>query len=245
MHHHFKAQFKTPWTRLLIHIIALLACSAVKAQVSPASCGELKPSGQFGPYDYRTDKSQLSIVEPYHFPPVVEALIAGSAGSTSIGGNIAYTLRAFPNHHKALMAMMRYGEKTKSPQPEGAPWPVECFFERALRFRPDDIIVRMIYASFLTRNARQPEALQQLARVAASAGSNAFTHQNLGLVYSDLKEYEKSRHHAHKAIALGLVRLPLREQLQSVGQWIEPAQLSTSPDLDGTVPSPTPPLTQP
>lgn len=220
MHFAPRTSFNTLWVGMLINASA---CLAAFAQVGPSTCGSLRPPGQFGPYDYRTDKSKLAIVEDYHFPPVVEALIGGSVGSTSIAGNIAYTLRAFPNHHRALMAMMRYGEKMKSPQPTGAPLPVECYFERALRFRPDDTIVRMIYATFLTKNKRSPEAIQQLELATASAGDNAITHHNIGLIYFDLKDYDKALDQAHKAIALGFPQPPLRDQLQSLGKWIEPS----------------------
>ena len=54
------------------------------------------------------------------------------------GGDLDYTLRAFPNHHVALMAMAKLGEKQKTARPAGAKYGVECYFQRAVSFRGDD-----------------------------------------------------------------------------------------------------------
>ena len=210
---------------LLIGLLfAVLGATPVYAQSGDSACGSLSQGAGYGPFDYRTDKPKLGIVEQFHFTPVVEALIRGST-STLPGADLDYTLRAIPNHHRALMAVVRYGEKMKSPKPSGTGYSVECYFDRALRFRPDDKIVRMIYATFLSKNARTPEAIQQLEQAAASAADNAFSHYNIGLVYFDLKDYDKALAQAHKALALGFPRTDLRDQLRSVGKWSEPAGL--------------------
>lgn len=208
---------------LLIGVWVAAFCAAPAwAQPAGLACGSLSQGqGGYGPYDYRTDKPRLGIVEGAHFTPAVEALVRGNTAVLP-GGDLDYTLRAIPNHHRALMAMVRYGEKMKSPQPQGARYSVECYFDRALRFRPDDTIVRMIYATFLSKSARAPEALRQLEQATASAGDNAFSHYNIGLVYYDLRQYEKALVQAHKAIALGFVQTALRDQLQSAGKWTEP-----------------------
>ena len=222
-------------------LIAFITSTATIAQVAPSSCGELRPPGQFGPFDYRTAQSQLPIVEKYHFTPTVEALISGSTAELP-GNDLDYTLRAFPNHHKALIAMVRYGEKMKSPKPSGLNYPVECYFDRALRFQPDDTIVRMFYARFLSKRERTQEARQQLERATTTAGDNGFTHYNIGLIYFDFKDYDKALVQAHKAIALGFIRPALREQLQGIGKWIEPAILppdDSNPSVIESIPKAT------
>jgi len=83
--------------------------------------------------------------------------------------------------------------------------------------------VRMIYATYLSKSARAPEAIQQLERATASAGDNAFSHYNIGLIYFDLKQYDRALLQAHKAIELGFRQTALRDQLQSVGKWTEPS----------------------
>jgi tetratricopeptide (TPR) repeat protein len=217
---------------LLAIPLAALAVSAT-AQVSPTVCGDLRNA--YGPYDYRSaDNSQRFLVEQPHFSPNIEALLRGNSGT--IGAELNYTLRAFPNHPRALNAVMRYGEKMKSPQPHDLQFPVECYFERALRFKPDDHIARMLYAQFLTRNKRGAEAAGHLAQVAEKAGDNAFTHYNLGLLYLDLQRHDEALTHAHEAYARGFERPELRERLQSLGKWTDrpqPAAAASAPAAAG------------
>ena len=195
---------------------AALGAFAPEAHAQGSGCGPI--ANAFGPFDYRTEKgNSLYLVESAHFTPAVEALIRGNAGY--LGGDLDYTLRAFPNHHRALMSVMRYGEKTKSPQPPNLRYTVECYFVRALQFKPDDTIARLIYATFLGKNARVPEALQQLEQVSKLAQDNAFTHYNTGLVYFDLKQYDRALEQAHKAYALGFPQPELRDQLKAAGKW--------------------------
>lgn len=203
--------------------IALFSmCSMASAQSGPSNCGTLENS--YGPYDYRTERDRrLKIVEQYHFTSNVESLVKGNSGS--LGGELSYTLRASPNHHRALMAMIRLGEKLKSPQPLGAGYPVECWFDRALRFRPDDSTVRLIYATFLLKDGRVPEATKQLEVATAKAADNAFTQYNAGMIYFDMKNYDAALVQAHRAYGLGFAQQDLREQLQSAGKWKEPAEL--------------------
>ena len=163
----------------------------------------------------------------------MESLIRGHT-TTTPGGDIDYTLRAIPNHPNALLAMMLLGEKDKTPQPRGSRYTVECWFDRAMRFRQDDPIVRMIYTTFLTKAGRKSDAIQQLETVVRSADENAFTYQNAGLLYFDLGEHAKALTLAHKAIELGLIRPELRERLQSVGKWEDP------PAIKDASPEPSP-----
>lgn len=202
---------------------------AASAQAPDAStCGPVVLAGGYGPFDYRTEQGQpRRLVEGAHFTPAVEALIGTKRAP--VGADIDYTLKAFPNHHRALIAAMRYGEKRKTPHSRDMSYPVECYFDRALRFRPDDTIVRMIYAQFLSQNNRTPEALGQLGMAQAKAGDNPFTHYNLGMLYVDLKEYDKGLQQAHEAYRLGFPRPELRERLAAVGKWREADAPKPSP----------------
>ncbi|BDT66485.1 hypothetical protein os1_06480 [Comamonadaceae bacterium OS-1] len=220
----------------LIPIIFIFFSQIALAQSGEAECGPLK-SG-YGPYDYRTSKGPiLSTVEDFHFTSRVEMLIQADTGY--IGADIDYTLRAFPNHHRALMAAMRYGEKTKTEKPPHMRYSISCYFDRALRFRPDDAIPRIIFSMYLAKGGRTPEAIQQLdiAAEGAEGKENPFTHFNLGLNYFDLKEYTKAEIQAHKAYALGFPQTILKEKLKGVGKWTEPAVEPT--DAGASAPAPT------
>ena len=207
----------------------------VLAQVNPTFCGPIGGT-HVGPWDYRADhyvaepgdqsshEHKRGMVEGAHFTQRVELLIGGksSAGIGAAGQDLNYTLHAFPNHHRALMAVMKYGERAKSDKPDGLKYTVECYFERAVRFQPNDAVARMLYATFLTKNNRVPEAVAQLEFSTVVAKDNAFTHYNIGLVYFDMKNYGKALAQAHRAQALGFERTELRELLKGVKQWQEP-----------------------
>ena len=88
----------------------------------------------------------------------------------------------------------------------------------------------MIYATFLSKNKRYPEATKQLEFVASEAQDNAFTYYNIGLIYFDMKNYEKSLANAHKAYGLGFISPELRDQLKTVGKWVDPEEPTAKPD---------------
>jgi len=223
-------------TNLTIQLVLTLLCvaggaAAFAQQAGGEDCGSI--ANAFGPFDYRQQlhqgqngierSSNLSLVEDAHFTPPVEALIKGNAGY--LGGDLDYTLRAFPNHPRALMSVMRYGEKKKSPHPPDLRYSVECYFDRAIRFQSDDGVVRMVYSMFLAKGNRVPEAVKQLDIAAnnAEGKENPFTHYNLGLNYLDLKQYAKAQEQAHKAYALGFPRTELKDGLKALGKWTDAA----------------------
>lgn len=200
-----------------------------------AGCGDL--ANAYGPFDYRSEKKKLGVVEQYHFTPSVEALVRG-VRSASVGGDLAYTLRAFPNHHRALLAMVRYGEKTKSDQPRGANYTVECYLERALRFQPDDVVARLIYVHYLITNKRATDASAQLQSAETYAENDGYAHFYMGMLYLELKDYARALAHAHKAHELQYDMSELREALNKAGHWSEPAP---KPAAQGSVATPAKP----
>jgi tetratricopeptide (TPR) repeat protein len=220
-----------PHRRRRNHFVALLAALFVAAdgvhaqQPSAAGCGPLENA--FGPYDYRTERGHnLYLVESAHFTTTVEALIKGNAGY--LGSDLDYTLRAFPNHHRALISTMRYGEKLRSPQPPNLRYSVECYFLRALRFRDDDTTARILYAKFLDQNRRGSEAIDQLTRAAKQAAENGFTQFNVALVHLEAGRHDHALEHAHEALRLGFERPDVRDKLTALGKWREPPSTSAS-----------------
>lgn len=224
---HEMTQFRgtSNFAGLLLGLAAACLCSlgvtSALAQSAKGGCGSLENG--YGPIDYRDDHGKAAIVYEYHFTPEVEALIRGSTNTTP-GSDLDYTLRAVPNNPRALIAMMRLGEKEKTPQPSGSRYSVECWFDRAVRFQPDDVIVRMIYSTFLNKQGRVAAANKELQVATTYAKDDAFAHYNIGLHYFDLKNYDQALIEAHKAMALGFPGTALRDRLQSVGKWTEPAK---------------------
>lgn len=226
------------FARASLALIAFFVALPAYAQNESNFCGSL--DNGFGPFDYRADhhiqipgdqmphSDKRSLVEGAHFTPRVESLIGAQSGGAvgPPGGDLDYTLRAFPNHHRALIAVMRYGEKTNSLQPAGLPRTVECYFERAIRFKSNDTIARILYATYLTKNKREPEAVAHLELATKIAADNGFTHYNIGLTYFDMKMYDKALAQAHTALTLGFERTELRDKLDKAGQWKEPIAIT-------------------
>ena len=199
----------------------LLIAAAPAAWAQGAGCGSLQ--NPYGPFDYRVERGDtLHVVERFHFTPQVEALVSGATGK--VGGDLDYTLRAFPNHHRALLSVMKLAEKMKSPRDPSMNYPFECYFERAIRFQRDDPIPRMFYATYLGKQGRLADAKRQLADADKMADDNPFTYYNIGMVYADLKLFDEALAEAHKAYKMGFPRPGLRDRLKAAGKWQEPTK---------------------
>ncbi len=222
---------------LVIGIVPLLFVSRLAEAIEVPGCGRV---GEGFHADYRLAKSEsnsaaaignrrsLKTVEDAHFDARVESLMSGRS-TTRPGPDLSYTLERVPNHYRALIAMMALGEREKTDRPAQTAYPLECWFRRATAIFPDENTVRMLYAQFLYKSARDREAEQQLGAASSDASDNPFTLHNIGMVYFDAKNYEQALLHAHKAYALGLTNLTLRARLESVGKWSE---LAAAPPIE-------------
>jgi tetratricopeptide (TPR) repeat protein len=211
------------------HVLGLIALTcafgaahAQGAGINQYACGPLNPPGQFGPYDYRTITSEIRHkVEDYHFTPSVETLKVGNSGA--LGADIDYTLRAFPNNPRALMSVARYATTKHSEMMNGARYTAECYFERAIRFMPDDPMPHLVYAIYLKDHKRTAEARAHLDEAERLRGdpSNFDFDYNLGLLYYDVGVYDKSLVAAKRAYALGAPLPALMKKLKAAGKWTE------------------------
>lgn len=179
-----------------------------------------------GPFDYRNQRSALQMVENNHYIPQIENLVRGKTGT--LASEHSFVLHGFPNHHRALASLARYGLREKSATPGNLDYTVDCYFERALVFRPDDYIVRMLFADYLTRTNRIPEAAAQLDYVRNTVDDNPMTHYNIGLLYFQMGRYTEALAQEHRAAALGMPRTDLRDRLKAQGKWAEPAPSAAS-----------------
>jgi tetratricopeptide (TPR) repeat protein len=176
-------------------------------------CGEL--NNHYGPFDYR--KGRFDLVEKAHFTEEVEKLIKGSTGP--LGGDLDYTLRAIPNHVRALASLAKLELRKKGEPIQGLKWSVECYFDRAMRFQPDDAGVRTVYGGYLYKLGRTNEAVEQLTEAVKLDPENGTAHHNLGLIYFQKKDYEKAKLHAKKADTLGFPLPGLKNKLIELGKW--------------------------
>lgn len=228
--------------RLTIALLAALAAGSTHAAVGGKICGELQNA--YGPFDYRkaaTDfANDLRLVEMGHFPPEVEQGIRGQSGL--IGADLDYTLRAFPNHSRALAAMGRMGIKQKSLLVSGAKWPVECYFDRAIRFAPSDGTVRAAYGTYLFARGESDRAMTMFSQAAELEPENAAINYNAGLAFMKQKNFEKANLHAQKAYSLGFPLPGLKNMLVAAGKWDESVRPPPPPAPADDAPAATPAL---
>ena len=210
-----------PWGAACVALLlGLLPAGAALAQSGEAKCGNPFVNNNFGPFDYRTArKEDLKIVEEHHFTPRIEQL---QKGERDLGSDLSYTLYIFPNHHRALIAITRLAQRDKTVQPYKSGQTIECWYDRATRFRPDDNVVRVLFAQYLGKERRTDEAMVQLDTATHNAKDNPFSHFNIGLMYFELGNHERALQQAHKAMALGMPRPDLADMLKREGKWREP-----------------------
>ena len=217
--------------------LLIIMVVATNLQAEPY-CGEIYGSGIFGPYDYTSahDRERyLPIVERGHFTSDVRNLKSGSTGT--IGGDIGYTLRAFPNHYLALIALADLHLRDKNVDfPTDQRYTAECYFDRAIRFRPSDVKIRTIYGNYLQRlGGRQDDAMEQYQVAAGLEPENATINYNLGLMYLKEKDYEQATVHAKKAYGLGFPLPGLRNKLMKTGKWDGKLDEEVRDEADGNV----------
>jgi len=203
-----------------------------------SQCEMSPPEKPDSPWDYRTRKDRLELVENRHFTRSVELLIRGES-TENLAADIAYTLRMFPNHHRALASLVRYSESKKKSSFSGMKYSVECYLQRAVDFKEDDLQVRIIYASFLAKNKRFDQARKQLEFIETSQDSPSAVNYNLGLIYFEIGDFQKSLNYAHRAYSEGFPLQGLKNKLARIGKWRESQPDSTvTPDKGSAVPTP-------
>ncbi|WP_248281845.1 tetratricopeptide repeat protein [Parazoarcus communis] len=227
--------------RQVAAIWATLLCSMVFSDLSQAQGQTGSPCGDpfrnhYGPYDYRvTTPQQRAIVENVHFTPAVESLRAGNT-SMGPGGDLDYTLNVYPNHHRALMSMMKFAVRERNARPGGVQFSIECRFDRAERFRPDDAMVKVIHGLYLIQTGKPADAITKLEQARELDSNNANVHYNLGLAYFDLKKFDQALESAHVAYAQGFPLPGLRDKLRRAGKWRDPVPVVESASPEVTMP---------
>ena len=179
----------------------------------------------YGPFDYRNAenrKSKLPIVEEYHFTPEVQQLVRGNTGS--VVGDLSYTLGAFPNHYKALTALSYYHVIHQKEIAEDRDWPflpVECYFQRAVNFVPDDAIVQMLYAIYLKKIKRYDLAEKHYQKAIQIAPDNMKLRYMYGLFLVKHKKYALANEQAKIVYSNNYPKQKLKKKLIAAGIWKE------------------------
>lgn len=200
-------------------------------------CGSL--DNHYGPFDYRSSRPELlKVVEVPHFPHKVESLRGGNTSITP-GGDIAYTLRVFPNHHRALMAMMKLAEREKTDKPRDSTYSMECWLERAERFRPDDQMAKALHGIYLARKGKNKLALEKLDAAVELGNASPNINYNIGLAYFEIGQFEKALQSAHRAYAEQFPLPGLRDKLKRAGKWHDLPSVKPELETEGKIKEPT------
>ena len=198
----------------------VFAGQSALAQTVPG-CGELDMG--YGPFDYTNSqhvREFLPRVEEHHLEEEIQHL-QEDADPAGIGQNLSYVLGAFPNHHRALDLMVRYLQQFDGKQPKGVWYSMECYFERAIFFKPDDGVVHMLFGNYLFAQGEFEEARAEYELALPHIPTNPELHYNLGLLLVKMGEYERAMEHARVAYDAGFPLPGLKKKLESAGYAME------------------------
>lgn len=220
----FRSNSVPHWLGICLGLLAAqaLAVTAVSAQQA-ADLAELEGCGNvfdapLGPWDYNDarNSAELRTINSNHFPPYVERLERGKS-SVNVLDDLAFTLRYFPNHHRALNSILRY-EIEKGIPPFSESWlSADCWFQRALQFQPDDGVVWLLYANLRARKNQNEKALEAYEQARVLLDDSPEVNYNMGLLYVKMAQYDKALAHARKAYAGQYPLQGLRRKLAEKG----------------------------
>ena len=178
-----------------------------------------KQTQGFGPFDYTlryTMINKLHLVESAHFTPSVENLIKGKT-STQLIDDMEYTLRAWPNHHRALNSLIKY--KLLYPRKKQPTSQVECYFQRAINFSQKDSTTRMLYGMYLHKTKNISMAEKQYEIAIELSPNNPVIRYNYGLLLFGQKKYAIAQEQAIIAYKAKFPLNGLKNKLKRVKFW--------------------------
>lgn len=169
---------------------------------------------------------QLEIVEQIHFTASIRRL-----QHPNTLNNLEYTLGRFPNHHRALYAMIRYATEAVFAQRAEQDWasmyrgresqPPECYLQRAMDFARDDHRVRTLAGIYYHRVDEHERAREAYEQAISMDPDFALAHYSYGLLLTDMEHFEAAQDHARKAYELGYPLEGLRRRLASAGHPLD------------------------
>ena len=179
----------------------------------------------YGPFDYSKRRTinprHLKAVEGAHFKPDVEFLEEGKhRSSNSPWPDLDYTLRAWPNHPRALLTMIRFQQQVNLKLTEHkAPVPVECYLQRAINFNPKYSIPYALYGYYLHQVGNLDDADKQYKKAMVLEPDNARHAYSYSELLIDMKEYDKALEYAKVAYQNGNPPQALKNKLIKLGIW--------------------------
>ena len=178
----------------------------------------------YGPFDYSKRHTirpyDLSIVEGAHFDSKVQNLTGGTKVAAQLVSDLTYTIRAWPNHHKALLSIIRLqiGIDKKLRKEKLSPR-AECFLQRATHFSPKDPVPYSLYAYYLTKKGDLKKAKELYKKSLEIAPGNPKIEYNFSLLLIKLKQYDEALEYAKLAYLHGNPPKELKNKLRELNVW--------------------------
>lgn len=223
---HYKYIIRISLSLLLIFAVTDMSISATDSapwtgyRLDGAPCKGKRTT--YGPFDYRKRQSlstQLGLVEGAHFNENVENLKEGAKHKYNLYGDIDYTLRAFPNHYRALYTTIRLRTLEGRPyQKKGLEQP-ECYLNRAIKFTPGDPTVYSLYGILLHKLDRFNEALEKYLKAQEINPNDIQTKYNIGLLLCEMKRFDEAKKYALEVYNNNYPLNGLKNRLIKSGHW--------------------------
>ena len=194
-----------------------------------SDCGPLWRENKYGPFDYqKATPSERALVDGAHFDLEYDTYLKGELRSlrqrdalppAPPAGGFSYTLWAFPNHHRALAAMEDLGFRNKTERPRAAQFRIHCYFQRAVRFDPNDALVRAIYGYYYARRGKPKDAQAQLEKIDQLEPLSKDVYVYSAFAYLEMKKLDQAFTAAKRAYEMGHSQPGLRDRLRKLGAW--------------------------
>jgi len=156
--------------------------------------------------------AHVKMMETYHFSRDVEHLIKGL--SAPLPFDIAFILNHVPNHYRALNAMAEWQLKNKFPDNrDNELLTADCYFHRAISYRPGDSYLRFVYGIYLHRAKRFADAQKVYDQAERMGVAGAELFYNRGLLELDMGNLAKASEYANRAYGMGYPLPGLRNKL--------------------------------
>lgn len=160
-------------------------------------------------------------MERNHMNDGVRSLQRGQT-TAAASGDLRFMVSTVPNHPDALALLIRLAERYRTENlPEAGPYTVECWLHRAVVFSPKDGTAYLLYGTYLGRKGKADEAISALEKADSLRPGDINIAYNLGLMYFDKKDYERSRQFAKRAYGAGFPLQGLKKKLEQAGQWVD------------------------
>lgn len=216
--------------KTLILIVGSLACFLASAQDNQdrydPDCMPLRIANKYGPYNYRTaTQGDKDLVEVAHFNEHFEAYKLGRVkfqkkadrNIETPAAGFGYTLWAFPNHYRALTAIEDLSYRKNAEKLDGLPLRVHCYFQRAVKFVPEDGLVRALYGYFYARRKNANEAEKQLTNAVKLQSEDVNVLNYVATAYLEIGHIDQAVENAKKAYMLGYPFPGLRNRIEKAG----------------------------